>query len=73
MQVGAFLVYQHKANEIRGDLCKRNLAPNYSYSYDSKFNGKIHVWEYHLNNPIPWSATHPIKPFLPKKDGNDGK
>lgn len=63
--------YQQKANQIRGDLCDRNLAPNYQYSYDSKFNGRIHVTEYDLNNPIPRSTAQPIKPFLPKKDDND--
>ena len=67
------IFYQQKANQIRGNLCDRNLAPNYKYSYDSKFNGKIHVYEYDLKNPVPRTTAQPTKSFLPKKNDNDRK
>jgi len=67
------IYYQQMANSARHDLAERNLSPNFSYSYDSNFNGMIHVYEYDLNNPIPRSPAQPINPILPKKDGNDRK
>ncbi|OGC45211.1 hypothetical protein A2V49_01215 [candidate division WWE3 bacterium RBG_19FT_COMBO_34_6] len=65
--------YQQMAIAGRQDLADRNLAPNYSYSYESNFNGMIHVYEYDLNNPIPRTTAQPINPIPPKKDNDDRK
>lgn len=57
------IFYKRMANLARADLSKRNLAPNYSYSYKTEYNGAIHVDEYDLNDPLPRTVSKPVQPI----------